>query len=43
MLEAACLAIAAAGQNCRQLLPCRLNPATLPAEAARVQVERWPG
>jgi len=39
MLEAARLAIAAAGQNCRQLLPCRLNPSTLPAEAAHVQVE----
>ncbi len=39
MLEAARLAIAAAGQNCRQLLPCRLNSSTLPAEAARVQVE----
>ena len=39
MLEAACLAIAAAGQNCRQLLPCRLNPSSLPAEAVRVTVE----
>lgn len=39
MLEAACMAIAAAGQNCRQLLPCRLDPTTLQAEAARVQVE----
>jgi 1-phosphofructokinase family hexose kinase len=39
MLEAARLAIAAAGQNCRQLLPCRLDPSTLPAEAARVTVE----
>ena len=43
MLEAARLAVAAAGQNCRQLLPCRLNPATLPAEAARVRVEHWAG
>ena len=39
MLEAARLAVAAAGQNCRQLLPCRLDPSALPAEAARVTVE----
>jgi len=39
MVDAARLAIAAAAQNCRQLLPCRLDPTTLAAEAARVQVE----
>lgn len=39
MVEAARLAIAAAAQNCRQLLPCRLDPTTLAAEAARVQAE----
>jgi len=39
MLEAACLAIAAAGQNCRQLLPCRLDPTTLAAEAELVRID----
>jgi len=37
MIDAARLAIAAAGQNCRQLLPCRLDPSTLDAEAEKVQ------
>ncbi len=36
MPESVCIGIAAAGQNARDLLPCRLNPATLPAEAAKV-------
>jgi 1-phosphofructokinase family hexose kinase len=40
MVEAARLAIAAAGQNCRQLLPCRLDPRTLDDEAARVVAGR---
>ncbi len=40
MVEAARLAIAAAGQNCRQLLSCRLAPGTLAAEAEAVRVER---
>jgi len=39
MVDAARLAIAAAAQNCRQLLPCRLVPATLAAEAELVRVE----
>jgi 1-phosphofructokinase family hexose kinase len=37
--EAVRLGIAAAAQNVRQLLPARLNPNTLEAEAAAVQVE----
>lgn len=36
MPESVCLGIAAAGQNARDLLPCRLNPATLPSDAAKV-------
>ncbi len=39
MVDAARLAIAAAAQNCRQLLPCRLDPSTLAAEAEQVRVE----
>lgn len=38
--DAVRLGIAAAGQNARQLLPCRLNPATLENEAARVTADR---
>ena len=38
--EAVRLGIAAAGQNVRQLLPCRLRPQTLEAEAASVKVEQ---
>ncbi len=38
--EALRLGIAAAAQNVRQVLPCRLNPRTLAAEAAAVAVER---
>jgi len=40
LLDAVRLGIAAAAQNVRQLLPCRLDPHTLEAEAARVRVER---
>ena len=40
MPEAARLAVAAAAQNCRQLLPCRLNPATLADDAKLVAVEQ---
>jgi len=40
MVDAARLAVAAAGQNCRQLLPCRLDPQTLPDEAATVVASR---
>ncbi len=38
--EAVRLGIAAAAQNVRQLLPARLNPKTLEAEAAPVRIER---
>ncbi len=38
--DAVRLGIAAAAQNVRQLLPCRLNPQTLAADAALVPVER---
>jgi len=34
------LGLAAAAQNVRQLLPCRLNPATLEAEAAAITIEQ---
>lgn len=40
MLDAAKLAIAAAGQNCRKLLPCRLNPGTLALEASEIAASR---
>ncbi|MDZ7619579.1 MAG: PfkB family carbohydrate kinase [Patescibacteria group bacterium] len=40
MPEAIRLGIAAAAQNVRQLLPARLNPETLEAEAAAIPVER---
>lgn len=40
LLEAVRLGIAAAGQNVRQLLPGRLNPQTLEAEAEAVKVEQ---
>ena len=38
-LDAVRLGLAAAGQNVRQLLPCRLDPMTLEEEAAAVRVE----
>jgi hypothetical protein len=38
--DAVRLGIAAAAQNVRQLLPCRLNPQTLEADAASVPMER---
>jgi 1-phosphofructokinase family hexose kinase len=37
--EAVRLGIAAAAQNVRQLLPCRLDPSTLDAEAAQVTLQ----
>ncbi len=40
LLEAVRLGIAAAAQNVRQLLPCRLDPQTLEADAATVRMER---
>lgn len=40
LLDAVRLSLAAAAQNVRQLLPCRLNPHTLEAQAAQVRVER---
>jgi 1-phosphofructokinase family hexose kinase len=39
LLEAVRLGLAAAGQNVRQLLPCRLDPGMLEGEAAAVRVE----
>jgi 1-phosphofructokinase family hexose kinase len=39
LLDAVRLGLAAAGQNVRQLLPCRLDPTTLEGEAAAVRVE----
>ena len=39
-LDAVRLSLAAAAQNARQLLPCRLDPHTLQAQAAEVRVER---
>jgi fructose-1-phosphate kinase PfkB-like protein len=39
LLDAVRLGIAAAGQNLRHLLPCRLDPARLVEEAKRVRVE----
>lgn len=39
LLDAVRLGLAAAGQNVRQLLPCRLDPRTLEEEAAAVRVE----
>ena len=39
LLDAVRLGLAAAGQNVRQLLPCRLDPRTLEVEAAAVRVE----
>jgi 1-phosphofructokinase family hexose kinase len=39
LLDAVRLGLAAAGQNVRQLLPCRLDPRMLEAEAAAVRVE----
>lgn len=44
-LDAVRLGIAAAGQNLRQLLPCRLDPSRLPqeADAVRVSVARAAG
>ena len=38
--EAVRLGIAAAGQNVRQLLPCRLDPSTLEDEAALVRMQK---
>ncbi len=40
LVDAVRLGLAAAGQNARQLLPCRLNPRTLEGEAAAVRVEK---
>nr|VFK14412.1 MAG: 1-phosphofructokinase [Candidatus Kentron sp. LPFa] len=40
MVEAVRYGIVAARQNVRQLLPCRLDPTTLMAEASKVTVER---
>ena len=39
-VQAVCLGIAAAAQNLRQLLPCRLDRATVEADAREVRVER---
>jgi 1-phosphofructokinase family hexose kinase len=39
-LDAVRLSLAAAAQNARQLLPCRLDPHTLESQAAEVRVER---
>ena len=41
LLDAVRLGLAAAGQNVRQLLPCRLDPRTLEEEAAAVRVESF--
>jgi len=38
--DAVCLGVAAAAQNIRALLPCRLDPSTLAAEAKAIRVER---
>jgi fructose-1-phosphate kinase PfkB-like protein len=43
LLDAVRLGMAAAGQNVRQLLPCRLDPKTLEDDAAAVRVERCVG
>nr|VFJ91063.1 MAG: tagatose 6-phosphate kinase [Candidatus Kentron sp. LFY] len=40
VVEAVRWGIAAAAQNVRRLLPCRLDPASLATAAARIQVER---
>jgi 1-phosphofructokinase family hexose kinase len=39
LLDAVRLGLAAAGQNVRQLLPCRLDPTALEGEAAAIRVE----